>query len=116
MGDYREEVGRRLREAREAAGLSQGDLALALAVTREAYGHYERGRSLMALDQLVVVCRVLGRPATYFMGGGGVVEVAGLTAETQEVVGVMESLSERDRETALVFVRFVAQRADKRGE
>ena len=114
MSDVGEAVGARLRRARLDAGLTQGELAEQLGMGQVGYGGMERGRTLIGLDVLLEVCRVLGRPVTYFVGGG-VVEVADLSDEGREVVGLIENLGGREREAILWYARFVAEQESTHG-
>ena len=61
-------VGRRLREAREAVGLTQEAMGQRLGLTHVGYGDMERGRVLIRVDHLLEVCRVVGRPISWFVG------------------------------------------------
>jgi transcriptional regulator with XRE-family HTH domain len=58
-------VGRRIRAAREARGLTQSDLAAALGRTPTSVSYWEGGQRSPGLDDLVELARVLGvEPAT----------------------------------------------------
>jgi len=59
-------VGRRIKEAREAAGLTQTDLASALAVTQTAVSYWEAGKRVPGLDDIVKLTRALHRDPGYF--------------------------------------------------
>ena len=112
MAEIRHVVGARLREARVDAGLSQEALAKKLGLSQVGYSGMERGRTLIGIDVLLAVCQVVGRPVTYFVGGG-VVEIGDLSDETRAVVGLMENLSQRERDAILGYARFVAQESAK---
>ena len=112
MADFRRVVGGRLRQARVDAGLSQEALAEKLGLSQVGYSGMERGRTMIRVEVLLEVCRVLGRPVTYFVGGG-VVGIEDVSEETREVVGLMENLSQREREAILVYARFSAQESSK---
>jgi transcriptional regulator with XRE-family HTH domain len=116
MGDLRVEVGQRLREARESAGLTHEAVASRLGLTRVAYGDFERGRTLIGLDHLLAVCQILERPITWFMGVAGDSAVAGLGDLTQEVVELMQGLPERERWAILTYARFVAEQTTHASE
>ena len=66
----REEVGRRLKLARTAAGLSLRGLAGAIGglVTAQALGKHERGESLPRSEVLEAVAGALGVPVSYLVG------------------------------------------------
>ncbi len=57
----------RLRQAREARGWSQKQLAQALGVEEATVANWEKGRSRIALDKLYLVANVLDFPLTYFL-------------------------------------------------
>ena len=112
MVDMRRVLGARLRDARVEAGLTQGALAEQLGLSQVGYSGMERGRTLIGVDVLMDVCRVLERPVTYFVGGV-VVEVGDVSDETREVVGLMENLLQRERAAILGYARFVSQESAK---
>jgi len=60
-------IGRRLRLAREAAGLTQAQVAERLDITEQAYSRYESGCRITAED-LARVAALLGRPIEWFYG------------------------------------------------
>ena len=65
---------RRLKQAREARGLSQGGLAAALAatsageITQSAVSYWESGKNLPATEMLRELCSVLGVSADWLLG------------------------------------------------
>jgi len=112
VADIRRVVGARLRQARVEAGLTQQALADELGLSQVGYGGMERGRTLIGVDVLLEVCRVLGRSVTYFVGGG-VVEMGDVSEQTREVVARMENMSERERDAVLWYARFVQEQGAK---
>lgn len=58
----------RVVRAREDAGLSRKDVAKALGMEDQSYGHYERARSAFTVEQLLILSRVLRRPLTWLVG------------------------------------------------
>ena len=112
MANFREMVGARLRQARVHAGFSQESLAKRLGFSQEGYSGMERGRTLIGLDVLMEICEVLGRQVTYFVGVG-VPGMDGVSDETREVMGLMESFVQREREAILWYARFLAQESAK---
>jgi len=64
--DY-SQIGKRIQEAREEAGLSQGELAARIGCTQSALSNYELGKRHLRLGQLEQIAQVLGKPSTYFM-------------------------------------------------
>jgi transcriptional regulator with XRE-family HTH domain len=55
-------IGRRIRAAREAAGLGQVALAEAIGVTFQQIQKYENGRNRVSATRLFEICKVLGVP------------------------------------------------------
>lgn len=54
------EVGLKLRKCREALSLSQQEIADKLSLTKVAYGNIERGTSLISVERLIILARILG--------------------------------------------------------
>lgn len=66
MDRYRQ-IGRRIRQARESAGLTQEQLGRALGVSGVAVGHYERGARSVGIAELERIAATLRRPITWFL-------------------------------------------------
>lgn len=65
--DRYEQIGRRIRQAREAAGLTQEELGQHLGVSGVAVGHYERAARSIGIAELERIAAVLDRPITWFL-------------------------------------------------
>jgi transcriptional regulator with XRE-family HTH domain len=65
--DRYEQIGRRIRQAREAAGLTQEELGQHLGVSGVAVGHYERAARSIGIAELEQLAAVLDRPITWFL-------------------------------------------------
>lgn len=61
-------VGRRLREARLLAGLSQGQLGARIGVTFQAVQKYESGENRLSASRLLAVAEFLHQPLSFFFG------------------------------------------------
>ncbi len=61
-------VGRRLREARLLAGLSQGQLGARIGVTFQAVQKYESGEHRLSASRLLAVAEFLRQPLSFFFG------------------------------------------------
>lgn len=66
MTDTAAWAGRRIKEAREAAGLTQASLARELEVTQTAVSYWEGGKRAPGLDDIVKLARTLHRAPGYF--------------------------------------------------
>lgn len=62
-------VGRRVREARTARGMSQSALAEKLGVSFQQVQKYEKGTNRIGSSRLWDICTVLDVPITYFFEG-----------------------------------------------
>jgi transcriptional regulator with XRE-family HTH domain len=60
-------VARRVREARDHAGLTQAELAERLDVTQTAVSYWEGGKRAPGLDDLIAIADALNQPVTYFL-------------------------------------------------
>lgn len=59
-------VGSRIRTLREAAGLTQSELAATAYVTRQSVGNWERGNTLPGVQSLQLVAKALNTRLTGF--------------------------------------------------
>ena len=60
-------IGRKLKQARKDQDLTQDDVAAKLDISAVAYGSFERGTNLIALNYLIEVSRILNKPLTFFL-------------------------------------------------
>lgn len=72
---FREEIGHRLRDRREALGLSQEEVAWAAGVAQGSISYYEQGKSEIPLGVLIAICRRFGIPPTEIVPSLGSVSV-----------------------------------------
>ena len=59
-------LGERIREARERAGISQEDLAVAVGKDQRAISEYENGKRKLSVTDLPMFARTLRVPLLYF--------------------------------------------------
>ena len=62
------EIIRRVAEARKDAHLTHKELGQALSLSETGYGHYERGRQALTVEQLFILSRVLSHSVEHFLG------------------------------------------------
>jgi len=60
------EIGYRLRRARMERGLTQTELGALLGLTFQQIQKYENGQNRLSCSMMVMICRALELPATYF--------------------------------------------------
>jgi transcriptional regulator with XRE-family HTH domain len=109
-------VGQRLRERREALGLSQGRLGRHLGLTFSQVQKYEKGSNRIGAGRLFQIAEFLGVSTSYFYDGLASAEVAGsVTAgasanvaseEVRALVASFASIADQDtRASVLALVR-----------
>ncbi len=87
-----EEIGRRIREARESADLTQQDLAGRIGVqTAQSISRYERGETEVPMKRIRRIAEATGKPLDFFITvePGAPSEVARLERDIQEVKQTM---------------------------
>lgn len=67
----RQVIGARIRELREEAGISQGELARCVYVARQTVNNWETGKTLIDVQSLALVAGVLGTTASELLGEKG---------------------------------------------
>jgi transcriptional regulator with XRE-family HTH domain len=63
------EIGKRLRQARVAVGLSQTELGVQIGISFQQVQKYEKGRNRIGGGRLYKIARILGVKITYFFDG-----------------------------------------------
>lgn len=59
-------IGRRIKDAREQAGMSLAELARRIGATSSRVARYEEGAMRLAARELLEIGQALGKPVTYF--------------------------------------------------
>jgi transcriptional regulator with XRE-family HTH domain len=97
----RDNLPNRLRELREAAGLSIGELAARLGVTNQEIGHLELGKRRLTTDWLMRLAKALGRHPWEIMSHAIVAELT--EAETRLLIA-FRALPKRSQQALLLEV------------
>jgi transcriptional regulator with XRE-family HTH domain len=109
------DVGKKIQQAREDAGLSQEELASMLGITQSALSNYELGKRRLHLANLQEIARNLNKPLACFLeldDGSAEMEPAG--GEDDEVTGeIMQLVSELPPEEKLFILEYVRWRKDR---
>jgi transcriptional regulator with XRE-family HTH domain len=82
-------VGRRLREARLLAGLSQGQLGARIGVTFQAVQKYESGENRLSASRLLAVAEFLRQPLSFFFGDLSETEAAAPASLTAKEIKLL---------------------------
>lgn len=107
MGNI-EMLSRRLRELREAAGLSQAQLAEELSVSRGSISYYENGDRTPDVDFLMKAKEYLGVDYEYLLGESAIKNYRDRT----NIESTIEHLSDAKRNSIFHFVRLLIQCAE----
>lgn len=106
QGWEQEDMGARLRAAREYLGLSQDLVSKHLGVPRPAVSAMEHGQRKVSSLELKKLARLYGRPVSYFLG-----ESEEPVLDTDKVSAALfratQALSEDDRVQVLLFAEFL---------
>ena len=101
--DKRMQLARRLREAREYVGLSQEEVAFALAISRPAVGNIEAGARKVEAIELDKLSALYGRTVDYFLAG----EVQPDDTRIAFLARATKGLSEQDMDELARFATFL---------
>ena len=82
-------IGARIREFREAAGLSQTELARRVYVSRQTVGNWESGRTLADVQSLVLLGQVFGTTVDALIGDKGARAVRSTANERHELLRLL---------------------------
>ena len=82
-------IGARIREFREAAGLSQAELARRVYVSRQTVGNWEAGRTLADVQSLVLLSQVFGTTVDAIIGEKGARAVRSTANERHELLRLL---------------------------
>lgn len=82
-------IGARIREFREAAGLSQAELARRVYVSRQTVGNWEAGRTLADVQSLVLLGQVFGTTVDALIGEKGAQAVRSTASERHELLRLL---------------------------
>lgn len=82
-------IGARIRDFREAAGLSQAELARRVYVSRQTVGNWEAGRTLADVQSLVLLSQVFGTTVDAIIGEKGARAVRSTANERHELLRLL---------------------------
>lgn len=103
-----EELGNRLKAAREYLALSQDEVARAMRIPRSAVSLMEAGQRKVSAIELRRLASLYERPVSFFTDGETV--AAFEVGEIQHLAREASALSEKDLEELMQFARFLKER------
>ena len=101
-------AGRRLRDARLEARMTQEELGRQLGLTFQAVQKYESGENRLSVGRLVAAAKILQKAISYFVpeDDGRADGAAALTSEEAELVGSFRRIKRGDaRDSLLTLAR-----------
>lgn len=102
-------MGGRIRSARQAAGLSQSELAEQCALSVSFLGHIERGSRKMSLETLVSICEALNLSADYLLQD----ELPGSDAVIGNIIASVKKQGSYQYDRYLTIIKALAEISDK---
>lgn len=105
LKELRHRLGLALKQARQAKGITQNDLATLVDTDPETISRFERGTTLPSLARLLALSEALGVALTSLLGRAS----PRATDEVQEVQQLLASLKDQDRRLACDIVRTIAE-------
>jgi len=113
-------VGKRLRDARKAKGLTQKELAEMIVVKHNSVSNWENDQNKPDLDTIRRICGVLDISSAYLLEGEAAPASLpdalnrALTDTEFALFDAVRHLTEEDKQDILEFVRFKAEQKEKR--
>ena len=101
-----QELGKRIKNIRERAGLRQIDLAEEMNISREMLSRIENGKNACAPDQLMFLCQKFNKSADYFFFGTEFEEVA-LKTKIEIILEIQKLLGEFSKEKLIYIYRTI---------
>jgi transcriptional regulator with XRE-family HTH domain len=99
-------AGRRLREARLEARMTQEELGGRLGLSFQAIQKYESGENRLSVGRLVAAAKVLQKPISYFVPDETGSDEKSLSSEEAELVGSFRRIKRDDaRDSLLTLAR-----------
>lgn len=113
-----DDVGKRIQQAREEAGLSQEELASMLGLTQSALSNYELGKRRLHLANLQEIARNLNKPLRCFLefdeppGEIAPADDEGTDGLTGEITQLVSGLPAQEKLFILEYVRWRKERLE----
>lgn len=105
----RQQIASRLRQAREIAGLSQGQVARQTNMHRPTVSEIEAGRRRVVAEELSVFADLYGVSVSWLMTGNS---RSDNNQEIEMAARKIEQLKPEDRERVMVFIRSLGSSED----
>ena len=108
------DIGKKIQKAREAAALSQEELACRLGYTQAALSNYELGKRRLYLANIEQIARELNKPLSYFLEDSPVTAKAEQGEPQDETIAeIIQLLSELPAEERQYLLEYIKWRRDR---
>ncbi|HXV44152.1 MAG TPA: helix-turn-helix domain-containing protein [Anaerolineae bacterium] len=115
MDGLKRTIRNRLKKAREAAGLTQDELADLLNMNRSTYANLESGRNWPAVWRLAKLKDVLGRSVDWFLGNDADQAEKSLNNDQSRLLQAYDSIGDESfRELAIALVELLASKSPRK--
>jgi transcriptional regulator with XRE-family HTH domain len=105
--DLTAELGQKLKMAREKAGLTQREIALALEIKQPTYSQYEAGTRLPSLEIFAQLIKLFGISADFVLFGGGKNDEIRFDDETIKVFEEFQEFHQKNRQLFVDLVHLL---------
>ena len=113
MQIYGKVISQRIKECREAAGLSQKSLADLVDVTPSAVNQYEKGEKVPSTETLLKLAKALGATTDYLLGASKEKDIL-IDKEVSMVFRDFKGLTRKDRANIMENIAFLKDKARKK--
>jgi transcriptional regulator with XRE-family HTH domain len=106
-------IGQRIKECRNAAGLSQKGLADLIDVTPSAVNQYEKGEKVPSTETLLKLAKTLGATTDYLLGASKEKDIL-IDKEVSMAFRDFKGLTRKDRTNIMDNIAFLRDKAKKK--
>lgn len=112
------DIGRKLQQAREDAGLSQEQLAGMLGCAQSTLSNYEKGKRRLYLTQLENIAEILNKPIEYFLESNNesphrLAQLGDSWSEEPELLQIVNALYDLPREQRRMVMDYIIWQRSK---
>ena len=102
MKEFRQYFGKKLKELRTTAGLSQAELANIMGYSEKTISYWENGHNPIKFDNIPVLAKALGVPAYKLLVFGEL-----NSQNNEEIMALLDSMTEKERNIVAQVVKSI---------
>ena len=111
--DVKQAIGQRVMEARQALGLTQGQLAERCGLVDETISRIERGVQGVTIENLCKIATTLGVSLAMLVDIGGRTDEPARSARVQELARLLATVDERTADVAFKLVKLLVEESQR---